>query len=312
EALKELACLGNSAKASTLATVQGTPEEQLHSDLWEALRLELIVRSEDGYRFMHDRVQEAAYSLVPEEQRGHAHLRIGRLLAWHSEPEQREEAVFEIVGHFNRAGALLTSEEERDQVAALNLLAGKRAKKAAAFASALNYLTAGDALVSRDGWKRRQDLIFALEFHRAECELLTGDMASAEEHLRILSSHAADAVQRAAVTCLVADVHWALLRPERGLAECLAYVRDAGLDIPIHPTEAQAQAAYQQICSKLDGVGIDELAAQPLMTDLTARAVLDVLSKVLPSAATVDRNLVTLLVCAAVDISLERGHCDSS
>jgi PAS domain S-box-containing protein len=312
EALKGLACLGHSAKVSTLATVQGTPEKQLHADLWEALRLELIVRSDDLYRFVHDRVQEAAYSLVSEEQRAQAHLRIGRLLASHIEPEQREEAVFEIVGHFNRAAALVTSEEERDQVAALNLVAGKRAKKAVAFASALSYLTAGSALVAGDGWQRRHDLVFELELHRAECEFLTGDMFAAEQHLRILSSRAADTVQRAAVACLLVDVHWALQQPDRGLAECLECLRHAGLEIPRHPTKAQAQAEYDRICSKLDGVGIDELAELPLLTDPSPRAILDVIAKVAPTAVITDMNLLSLLICAAVDLGLERGHCDSS
>src|SRR4029077_10248335 len=146
----------------------------------------LIVRAEDSYRFVHDRVQEAAYSLVSEEQRALAHLRIGRLLAGQIEPARREEAVFEIVGHFNRAAALLTSEEERDQVAALNLVAGKRAKKAVAFASALTYFTAGSALLAGDGWRRRDDLVFELELLRAECEFLTGDMSAAEQRLAIL------------------------------------------------------------------------------------------------------------------------------
>ena len=284
QALKGLACLGNSAKASTLATVQGTSEEQLHSDLWEALRLELIVRSEDSYRFVHDRVQEAAYSLVSEEQRAPAHLRIGRLLARQVEPDQREEAVFEIVGHFNRAAALLTSEEERDQVAALNLVAGKRAKKAAAFAPALSYLTAGSALMASDGWQRRHDLVFELELHRAECEFLNGDIASAEQRLTMLSSRAATVVERCAVACLVADVSWALQRLDRGLAECLECLRYAGLEIPMHPTKPQAQAAYDRICSKLEGVGIDELAELPLLTDPTSRAILDVMAKVTPTA----------------------------
>ena len=89
QALKELACLGNSAEASHARDRSGTSEEELHSDLWEALRLELIVRSEDSYRFVHDRMQEAAYSLISEEQRALAHLRIGRLLAAQIEPDQR-------------------------------------------------------------------------------------------------------------------------------------------------------------------------------------------------------------------------------
>src|SRR5262249_34118348 len=69
---------------------------------------------------------------------------------------------------------------------------------------------------------------------------------------------------------------------------------------------------YDRVCSKLDGIGIDELAERPLMADPTSRAILDVLAKVTPSAVSIDKNLVTLIVCAAVGISLERGHCDSS
>src|SRR6185295_1240234 len=100
EALKALACLGTMADAPTLALVHGVSEEQLHSDLWEALRLELIVRADDSYRFVHDRVQEAAYSLVPEAQRAAGHLRIGRLLTTRTATHRPAEAVFDIVGHF--------------------------------------------------------------------------------------------------------------------------------------------------------------------------------------------------------------------
>ena len=97
---------------------------------------------------MHDRVQEAAYSLVPEEQRAPAHLRIGRLLARQIGPDQREEAVFEIVGHFNRAAALLTSEEERDRLQRSIWRRASARRRRRPIASALNYLTAG---VSPDG-----------------------------------------------------------------------------------------------------------------------------------------------------------------
>jgi serine/threonine protein kinase len=97
KALQEFACLGNSAEVTTLSTVRGTSEDQVHSDLWQAVLLEFVVRSEGSYKFVHDRVQEAAYSLIPRESRAEAHLRIGRLLIAHTAPERREEAIFEIV-----------------------------------------------------------------------------------------------------------------------------------------------------------------------------------------------------------------------
>ena len=123
-----------------LSTVLGTSEEQVHAALWEAVRQELVERLEGPYRFIHDRVQEAAYSLIPEASRAEAHLRIGRLLAAQTPPEKREEAIFEIVNQLNRGAALITAQEEREQLAELNLIAGKRAKASTAYASALTYL----------------------------------------------------------------------------------------------------------------------------------------------------------------------------
>jgi predicted ATPase len=133
EALQEFACLGNSAEFATLSIVHGTSEEKVHSDMWEAERLEFIVRLEDSYRFIHDRIQEAAYSLFPEQLRAESRLRIGRLLAAHTPPERREVAIFAIVNQLNRGSHLISSAEERERVAELNLIAGRRAKASTAW-----------------------------------------------------------------------------------------------------------------------------------------------------------------------------------
>src|SRR2546426_1234264 len=188
EALQQLACLGHSAAITTLALVHGTSEEEVHAHLWEAVRHEVIERLESVYRFIHDRVQEAAYSLIPEEGRAAAHLRIGRLLAAHTPPEKREEAIFELVNQLNRGAALITEQEEREGLAELNLIAGTRAKNSTAYASALTYLLAGAALLAEDCWERQHALAFSLEFHRAECEFLTGALAAAEERLARLAT----------------------------------------------------------------------------------------------------------------------------
>jgi predicted ATPase len=103
--LQQLACLGNIAENTFLSIVHGTSEDELHSDLWEAARPGYIVRLNGSYRFVHDRVQEAAYSLIPEESRAEAHLRVGRLLTAHTPPERLEEAIFEIVNQIDRGAA---------------------------------------------------------------------------------------------------------------------------------------------------------------------------------------------------------------
>src|SRR6185295_18870878 len=198
-ALRHLACLGNSADAAVLTMVYENPKQELDRDLQPAQQSGFVFPSEGTYRFIHDRVQEAVYSLIPEAERADLHLRIGRLLAAHTPPEKREEATFEIVNQLNRGAPLITSREEREQLAELNLAAGKRAKASSAYGSALVYLTTGAALLPEDAWGRRQELAFALELHPADCEVCTGALQAAEARLAALAPRAADRIQRCAV-----------------------------------------------------------------------------------------------------------------
>ena len=135
------ACLPRKQRRpTTLSIVHEAPKEQATQICGKRSRLELTRASRRAsYQFLHDRVQEAAYSLIPAELRAEAISRIGRLLAAHTPPEKREEAIFEIVNQLNRGAALITSREERDRIAELNLIAGKRAKVSTAYASALKY-----------------------------------------------------------------------------------------------------------------------------------------------------------------------------
>src|SRR5215469_1681908 len=311
-ALQQLACLGNLAEITTLSIVLETSEEQVHSALWPAVRQDLIERLPGAYRFVHDRVQEAAYSLIPTGLRAAAHLRIGRLLVSHTPPEKRQEAIFEIVNQLNRAISLVTSAEEREQLAELNLTAGKRAKASTAYTSALRYLIAGAALLGDHCWERQRDLIFALELERAECEFLTGELAAAEERLTGLSKRAANPIERAAVACLHMAVCQTLGQSDRAVAVALDYLRRVGIEWPPHPTEDEARREYDQIWSQLGGRAIEDVLDLPLMNDPESLATLSVLTKVVVPACFTDRNLDSLAICRAISLSLERGNCDAS
>ena len=312
KALQQLACLGNIAPVRMLSFILGKSPEEVSADLWDAVRLELVEHLEGSYKFVHDRVQEAAYSLIPEELRDEAHLRIGRQLAAHIPPEKREEAIFDIVNQYNRGAALITSRDEHEQMAELNLLAGKRAKASTAYASALKYLAAGAALLPEDSWERQHALFFELELHRAECEFLTGALGAAEERLNLLSARAANTVERATVACLRLNVYTTLDQSERAVEVCLDYLAHLGVEWPPHPTHEQALDEYQRIWSRLGERRIEDLIDLPLMSDPAMLGTLDVLTEVVTPALFTDRNLLSLVICRMVNLSLEHGNSDGS
>jgi PAS domain S-box-containing protein len=310
-ALQQLACLGNIAEIATLSVVLGIAEEQVDTALWPARRQELVERMAGTYRFVHDRVQEAAYTMIPKELRVEAHLRIGRLLAAHTPPEKREETIFDIVNQLNRGASLITSMAEREQLAELNLLAGQRAKASSAYVSALSYLTTGAALLPEDGWQRRRELALALELNRAECEFLTGALTEAEPRLEALSARTTNTVERATVARLRVELYVALDRSDRAVAVGLEFLRPLGIEWSPHPTAEEARREYQRIWSTLGDRPIEDVVASPPMTDPGWRATMDVLTAVVSPALFTDENLVCLVICRMANLSLEHGISDA-
>ncbi|HTD56800.1 MAG TPA: serine/threonine-protein kinase PknK, partial [Silvibacterium sp.] len=312
ESLGQLACLGNVAQIGTLALVQGKSEEQIHAALWEAVRTGLVFRLDSIYTFLHDRVQEAAYALTPESKRAAVHLRIGRLLLSRTAPEEVEEKIFEVVNQLNRGAELIDSLEERERIAELNLIAGKRAKSSTAYASALTYFVAGRALLAEESWEQRYTLTFALEFQRAECEFLTGDFAAAEERLWMLSRRAENLADSAVVARLQTDLYTALDQSDRAVGVSLEYLRRAGVDWSPHPTNDEVRQEYQRIWQQLGSRPIEALVDLAPMTDPACRATLDILTVTEGPAFFTDQNLRCLVVARMVNLSLEHGNSDGS
>ena len=309
-ALRQLASIGNSAEFGALSICQEATEDEVHADLWEALRLELVLRLEGSYKFAHDRIQEAAYSSIPERLRAEAHLRIGHLLLAHVPLDKREDAIFEIVGQFNRGDLSGVSASEREKIAELNLLAGKRAKASTAYTSALQYLTAGAELLEDEHWDRKHDLVFELELHRAECEFLTGAVSDGAQRLEKLVTRAANTVEDSAVACLRIDLYMSRAEIDRATAVCLDYLRKRGIEWSSHPSKEEARREYDRISSRLESYTIEDLIGLPLINDLSVLATLNVLSKLVPMFT--DPNLLTLDICRAIALGLEHGHGDGS
>ena len=290
-ALQQLACLGNFAETTTLSIVLGITEEQTHAALWPAVHQELVERSADIYRFVHDRIQEAAYSLIPKDLRPATHLRIGRLLVSHAPPEKRQEAIFEIVNQLNRAVDLISSRDEREQLAEFNLAAGKRAKSSTAYASALNYVIAGATLLARQrlGAAPRSDLRAGAGSGRMRVSDRRTDVA--DGRLTALSIRAANTIERAAVACLHMDVCTTLDQSERAVAIALDYLRHRWHQVGTASDRRRSAAEYQQIWPQLGSRGIEDLPDLPLMSDPESLATVDVLTKAVPSAVFTDRGL---------------------
>ncbi|ESY94367.1 AAA family ATPase [Mesorhizobium sp. LNHC209A00] len=311
-ALPQLACLGNAAEGAILGIVLHMSEDQVHSALWPALRQQFIGRLEGRYRFIHDRVQEAAYSLIPAAQRADVHLRIGRLLLAQIPEEQRGQAIFEIVNQLNRGVELMTARDEREELAQYNLRAGLRAKSSVAYASALSYFTTGGNLLADDDWQRRHELWFALKLNQAECEFLTGQLATAEQHLLVLAERAQTAVEQAEVACFQLDVYTFLDQNHRAVEVCVDYLRGVGIECTAEPTDDEVRAEYERIWNTLGDRTIEELIDLPLMNDPASLAVAEVLGKLPSTAAFTAPNLAALAICKAINFTLERGLCHAS
>ena len=305
-AMQQLACLGNVVEIASLSLVFGESVETIHRSLLEAVGIGLILRLEGSYAFLHDRIQEAAYALIPEDERAGAHLGIGRVLLASMSQDQLTEHLFDVANQLNRGAALLIDREEKAKVAAVDLRAGRKAKASAAYASAREYFSAGMALVDDGDWSSQYELTFSLWLERAECEL-SGSFENIEHLIAELLQRGRSKVDRAAAYRVKIQLH--ILKGEypQAVANALACLMLFGIDIPEHPTREQVQAEYETVWPVLNGRPIESLIDLPLMTDPELLAATNILSVLAPAASYNDYLSFSLIACRLAKIGIQHG-----
>jgi predicted ATPase/signal transduction histidine kinase/ActR/RegA family two-component response regulator len=308
QTLGRAAHLGRSFDPETLSMVMTrAPGPALD----EALAAGLLSRVGSLYQFPHDRVRDAAYSLVPASERAALHLTIGRRLLGVTPPDRLDERSFEIVRHLSLSTELMTSDEEREQLAQLHLRAGRRAQASAAPAAARSYFSSGRALLDQGAWEARYELAFALGIGLVESELALGNQAAADDALAEFAGHVRGFVDRAAVVrCQVASL---TARGEfaRALELLFELLRGIGIDWCIDPDGDAVQAEYERLRRTLAARPIESLLELGA-ADATTEATMEALFLLVETASSFGDGLLRLGACRMASISLERGPCDAS
>ncbi|WP_293143825.1 MULTISPECIES: hybrid sensor histidine kinase/response regulator [unclassified Microcoleus] len=218
-ALKLAACIGNQFNLEVLAIVSEKSQKETALNIWDALQAGLILPLSNDYKiplvfegletglaglqdvkvdykFLHDRVQQAAYSLIPDNEKQETHLKIGQLLLQNTVPEARKDNIFALVNQLNFGIDLLTSEPERCELAELNLIAGQKAKAAMAYESAVKYLNIGLGLLGENSWQSQYQLTLNLHTEAAEAEYLNTNFEGAETLIDAILEQAINILDR--------------------------------------------------------------------------------------------------------------------
>lgn len=310
--LELAACLGNRFELVSLALASGISPVEAERRLHLAAREDLILLTNGIGKFLHDRIQQAAYSLIPQKRRSEVHLRICRALLDGMTEATLTEHLFDVVNQLNLGAALLAGRDEKAWGAELNLRAGCKAKTAMAYTSALKYFAIGASLLAEDRWEYQYKLSFQLEIYQAECEFLTGALEAAEQRLAILWERAANVVDQASVTSLRMDLYITFVQSHRAVAVCLDYFRQLGIEWSPHPTKMDVLQEYKQLWQRLERGHIEDLINLPVMDDPTAYATMELLCRVTPAAMYTDENLMCLIILRGVNLSLAHGNSDAS
>ncbi len=329
--LRLAACVGDRFDLRTLATISETEPAEAAADLWEAVEQGLVLPqdksygfapdlstgidpAEIGYRFLHDRVQQAAYALIPEAGRRQAHLTVGRLLLDRG-GDARPESLFEVVNHLNYGRSLIADADERRRLAQLNLDAGRKAKASAAYPSALSYFTVGTELLPDTAWGTHYELAFALHLERAEAEYLCSRLEDAERSFLALLDRCRSALDRADVCALLMVEYETMSRYADAIAAGLDGLRR--LDIAIAPEpgawERELAGDLEAIRRAIGSRTIATLIDLAPVDDPRVRQAMRLLQAVwAPAYISGQTRLGDLVAARLVRLSLEHGISEPS
>ena len=325
--LQMAACIGGRFDQRMLCLISGLSLEAVRRYLKPAIRQDLLIpikaaplregRAEvqgehEAYRFQHDRVQQAAYILIPSNRRESIHLRIGRSLLKSFDDRKRDEEIFDILVHLNFAAGLITKSDEKLNLARLNLQAGRKAKSSIAFEPSLNYLKTGMALLPPDGWQTHYELTLCLHLEYLEALRLTGDMEEMDPLFEEIKTHSHAPLD--AVSAYESRIKGFMAQDR--LKEALLTAREIlnllGVTIPDGAQKYESRRVLKDTMAALSGKEIETLTDLPQMKDPFQLAVMKILVSMISVIYIGTPDLFSHLLCKQVKGSIRYGNAPGS
>lgn len=324
---------GNRFALDTLALATGRAPWATQQDLWPALDAGLIQPEDDrykyvdagadadagatgvGYRFLHDRVQQAAYLVAAPDARTANHLLLGRLLLRATPPALQEAQLFDIVEQLNAGRALIDDAAERVQLAVLNLRAGCRARQSCAFQATLAYMQTGLALLPADAWQMHGDLWRDLQLGAAEAAYLCGQFETAEAIYPLVRAHSPAPLQQ--VRAIAVQAHQYQLQGR--LREAIDVQREGlaqlGIDVPHDALQLQARfdAVFADTVRLRGTHAATHWQGAPELADPVALAAMQLMQGLWTASYYAgQQDLSAQMVVSMTRLSMEQGNSDFS
>ncbi|MUH01793.1 AAA family ATPase [Scytonema sp. UIC 10036] len=328
DVLKIAACIGNSFDLNTLAIASRRSPDEIATALLRALQEGLVISQSKNYflkddeilklksqnlqqiyyKFGHDRVQQAAYLLIPEAQKQLTHLEIGQLLLTHIPQEEREKRIFDIVNQLNYGWELLKNQTERDELAQLNLIAGRKALASTAYTAALKYFHFGKKLLAADSWLHLYDLTLALYESAAEAAYLTGNFAETSDLVEIVLQQAKTVLDKMKVYEIKIKNYQSQNKPLVAIKIALSALALLGINLPEQPSELDVRYRLEKMRANLTLQKIEELIDLPEMTDIEKQSAMRIFSIITSSLFSTNIELLSLVVFKQVNLSIQYGN----
>ncbi|HKU43542.1 MAG TPA: ATP-binding protein, partial [Polyangiales bacterium] len=317
------ACVGGTFDVAMLAVAAGLDAPTVVQRLAAAVDSGLIVAlhgahvfgARDAYRFAHDRIHQAAYALLTDdEQRARTHLGIGRSLLRSRSEAEIEAEVFEVVNQLNRGRHWIDDVEERRSVRLLNARAGRRARASTAYGSAVSYFRCAIELLEPDAWSRDYLATFELRLSFAECLYLSGEFAAAASEFERVLANAASDLDRARTYFLQTKLYQVAGDFSAAIRAGTEGLRILGEPIPERDAEIEAatEAERARIEANLGGRAIAELVHAPELVDPRRKAAIDLLSTLAPCTYIGRPILFPLMTLKSLNLSLCHGNTQES
>ncbi|MEK8127912.1 AAA family ATPase [Paenibacillus filicis] len=309
ELLVVSSCLGNKFNARLLSAVSGYTEDELNQHLASAMQdgLLIAVDQEDTvlqYQFTHDRIQQAAYSLLDRQHLMEVHLIAGRYLMKQYSSD-KDQPLFDIVNHLNHALELLYP-EERETAAEWNEEAGRKAMQSAAYSTALQYFKTGIECAPDDFWNRRFEFTFQMHVKCAECAYLCGQYDQADAILSAVLKRTRSWPECVKAYTLRIEQYSNMGKYSQAIELGLQALRDAGIRISDRPHKLVILKEVQ-LTKRLLAKRMEELPALPEITDPQAKGVLELLAALVAPTFFFNRDVFAVIASKFIRLVYEHG-----